>query len=406
MSFKIGAVFAGVFLGGVLVILPTNNFSFMGDSDVVVNSVEEQQEKVPHLATPHAVKAVYMSACAASSQSFRDHFKMLFADTELNTVIIDVKDFSGTIAFEAKDARLVQDDATGCFVRDMKELLATFHEAGVYTIARITVFQDPYYAPKHPELAVQKESDKSVWTDYKGLSFIDVGAREYWDYIVQLGNESYAIGFDELNFDYIRYPSDGDMRDIYYPVTEAAVLADTRYGKAVELKKFFAYLDAGLDEEIVTSADLFGMVTTNTDDLNIGQVMEYALPHFDYIAPMTYPSHYPSGFFGISNPNEQVYNVMKISLDEAVKRLLAVSTVVPLEGVIAIASSSPALYPKDVQNIAQIRPWVQDFDYGGNYGPVEVRAQIQAIYDSGLNSWMLWDPSNRYTKEALLAAGE
>jgi len=406
MVAKAGALVAGVALGGLLVMVPTNDFSFNSLSNVDVHPVEEQQEKVPHLPTPAAVKAVYMSACAASSQSFRNHFMELFADTELNSVMIDVKDFSGTIAFQAKDERLDQSDATGCFVSDMKELLASFHEAGVYTIARITVFQDPYYATRHPEVAVQKESDKSVWTDYKGLSFIDVGARTYWDYITQLGNESYALGFDELNFDYVRYPSDGNMKDIYYPITEAAVSADPDYGKAKELKKFFAYLEEGLGEEIVTSADLFGMTTTNVDDLNIGQVMEYALPHFDYIAPMTYPSHYPRGFFGIDNPNEQVYNVMKISLDEAVKRLTAVSTLVPLEGVAAIASTTPALYPKDAQDIAQIRPWVQDFDYGGNYGPVEVRAQIQAIYDAGLTSWMLWDPSNKYTKDALLTAGE
>lgn len=406
MIFRIGMVFAGALLGGALVVVPSNNFFFDATGDVFLNSVEEQQEHVPHIETPDAVKAAYMSACAASSQSFRDHFMELFADTELNAVMIDVKDFSGTIAFAAKDKRLQQDDATGCFVRDMKELVKAFHDAGVYTIARITVFQDPYYAVRHPELAVQKESDKSVWEDHKGLSFIDVGAKTYWDYIVQLGNESYALGFDELNFDYVRYPSDGNMKDIYYPITESAVTADPDYGKAKELKKFFAYLKEEIHENAVTSADLFGMVTTNVDDLNIGQVMEYANPYFDYIAPMTYPSHYPTGFFGIANPNEQVYNVMKISLDEAVKRFVATSTLVPLEGVAAIASTTPPLYPKEVDNISKIRPWIQDFDYGGDYGPEEVRAQIQAVYDAGLNSWMLWDPSNRYTKEAFLSAGE
>lgn len=406
MISKLGVIFAGAFIGGALVVIPANNFSFDVATDIFLTSVEEQQEQVPHVETPAAVKAAYMSACAASSQSFRNHFMELFADTELNAVMIDVKDFSGTIAFPAKDERLQQDDATGCYVRDMKELVQAFHDAGVYTIARITVFQDPYYAVRHPEQAVQKESDKSVWTDHKGLSFVDVGARTYWDYIVQLGNESHAIGFDELNFDYVRYPSDGNMKDIYYPITEAAVTADPDYGKAKELKKFFMYLKENIHEGAVTSADLFGMVTTNVDDLNIGQVMEYATPHFDYIAPMTYPSHYPRGFFGIQNPNDQVYNVMKISLDEAVKRFVATSTLVPLEGVLPIASTTPPLYPKEVDDISQIRPWIQDFDYGGNYGPEEVRAQIQAVYDAGLTSWMLWDPSNRYTKEAFFAAGE
>jgi len=403
MVYKAGAVVAGVLLGGALVMIPGTDFSYTGVEEVVVTPVEEQKEKVPHIKTPESVRAVYMSACAASSDTFRTHFKKILKETELNSVMIDVKDFSGTIAFPTDHSLLQQPDAPGCFVHDMKDLIKTFHDMEVYVIARITVFQDPYYAPRNPEIAVQKESDKSVWVDYKGLSFIDVGAKEYWDYILALSEESHAIGFDELNFDYVRYPSDGDMKDIYYPITDAAVIADPGYGKAKELEKFFAYMDEKLDDDIVTSADLFGMTTTNTDDLNIGQVMEYVYPYVDFIAPMTYPSHYPSGFFGISNPNEQVYNVMKISLDKAVERFIAPSTLVPLSGVTAIASSTPAMYPKESYDTDKIRPWVQDFDYGGTYGPEEVRLQIQAIYDAGLDSWMLWDPSNWYTEEALLA---
>jgi hypothetical protein len=402
MVYKAGAVLAGVLLGGALVMVPGADFSYVGTEAVVVTPAEEQREKVPHIKTPESVRAVYMSACAASSDTFRTHFKKILGNTELNSVMIDVKDFSGTIAFPAERALLQQDDAPGCFVSDMKDLVKEFHDMGVYVIARITVFQDPYYAPRNPELAVQKESDKSVWKDYKGLSFIDVGAKKYWDYILALSEDSYAIGFDELNFDYVRYPSDGNMKDIYYPVTDAAVTADPEYGKAKELQKFFVYMDENLDDEIVTSADLFGMTTTNTDDLNIGQVMEYVYPYVDFIAPMTYPSHYPSGFFGISNPNEQVYNVMKISLDKAVERFIAPSTLVPLQGIAAIASSTPAMYPKESYDIDKIRPWIQDFDYGGTYGPEEVRLQIQAVYDAGLDSWMLWDPSNWYTEEALL----
>lgn len=391
-------------LGGALVMIPGTDFSYMGTEEVMLTPVEEQREKVPHVETPESVRAVYMSACAAGSNTFRTHFKKILGETELNSVMIDVKDFSGTIAFPTDHPLLVQEDAPGCFVYDMKDLIKEFHDMGVYVIARITVFQDPYYAPRNPEVAVQKESDKSVWTDHKGLSFVDVGARTFWEYILALSHESYDIGFDELNFDYVRYPSDGNMKDIYYPITDAIVSADPEYGKAKELAKFFAYMDERLDDEIVTSADLFGMTTTNTDDLNIGQVMEYVYPYVDFIAPMTYPSHYPSGFFGISNPNKEVYNVMKISLDKAVERFIAASTVVPLQGVAAIASTTPALYPKESYDIDKIRPWIQDFDYGGTYGREEVRLQIQAVYDAGLDSWMLWDPSNWYTEEALLSA--
>ena len=169
------------------------------------------------------------------------------------------------------------------------------------------------------------------------------------------------------------------MNDIAYPFSEEKVLADPNYGKAEVMRDFFKYLAGEMkDTGAVLSADMFGMVTTNPDDLNIGQVLEYAEPYFDYIAPMTYPSHYPNGFNGWLNPNKEVYGVVKYSMDEAVRRMNE-------------ASSTPS----------KIRPWLQDFDYGGNYDIAEVRAQIQAVYDSGLTSWMLWAPSNVYTRGAL-----
>jgi len=147
------------------------------------------------------------------------------------------------------------------------------------------------------------------------------------------------------------------------------------------LQEFFSYLSEKLrleNPKIVLSADLFGMTATNYDDLNIGQVLEYATPYFDYVAPMVYPSHYPTGFNGWQNPNHYPYEVVKFSMDIAVERLNN-------------ATTSPL----------KLRPWLQDFDYGGNYDEKEVRAQIQATYDAGLTSWMLWSASNKYTKEAL-----
>jgi len=328
--------------------------------------------------TPEAVKAVYMSQCVAGTPSFREYIATLIEETELNSVIIDIKDYTGKIAFPTDNPALVASVSDQCGAHDMKEFVKSLNERGIYVIGRITVFQDPFYSKLHPELAIKKASATStVWTDYKGLSFIAVGARGFWKYIVEISKESYRIGFDELNFDYIRFPSDGNMYDIYYPFSEDQVNANPDLGKAEILRDFFKYLSYELDG-IVLSADLFGMTTTNPDDLNIGQILEYAEPYFDYIAPMVYPSHYPKNFNGYENPNNNVYGVVKFSIDKGVERLIA-------------ASSSPL----------KLRPWLQDFDYGGDYGPVEVRAQIQATYDAGLTSWMLWDPSNRYTREAL-----
>ena len=341
--------------------------------------------KVTHILTPKAVRAVYMTSWVAGTKSLRNHIVSLIDTTELNAVIIDIKDYSGHIAFSVDDQIVSKYGASENRFPDVREFIGELHKKNIYVIGRITVFQDPFLAKTRPDLAVKKESDKGVlWKDHKGLSYIDPAAEEGWKYIAALARASYMLGFDELNFDYIRFPSDGNMRDIYYPWSEARINADVSLGKASVLRDFFRFLRGSLSDihenGAMLSADLFGMTTTNTDDLNIGQILEYAEPYFDYLAPMVYPSHYPSGFHGFANPNEHAYEIVKYSMDSAVTRLIA-------------ASSTPN----------KLRPWLQDFNYGGIYDAAKVRAQIQAVYDAGLSSWMLWDPSNKYTSGALLA---
>lgn len=341
--------------------------------------------RATHIEMPEQVKAIYMTVCAGSSKSFRDSLINLIDTTELNSIVLNVKDETGKIGFDVDNPDLqhaVADLSKGeCKITDIKGLIEYLHSKNIYVIGRIPVFQDLHFVAQRPDLAVKRESDGGVWQDRKGIKWLDAGAKEVWDYIVAIGNESFYLGFDELNFDYIRFPSDGNMRDIYYPFSEEKVMLDIYYGKAKVLQEFFSYLSEKLrleNPKIVLSADLFGMTATNYDDLNIGQVLEYATPYFDYVAPMVYPSHYPTGFNGWQNPNHYPYEVVKFSMDIAVERLNN-------------ATTSPL----------KLRPWLQDFDYGGNYDEKEVRAQIQATYDAGLTSWMLWSASNKYTKEAL-----
>ena len=323
-----------------------------------------------------------MSACAAGTPSFRKNLISLIEETEINSIMIDVKDFSGTISFPTE---LEGTNGTGCTVPDMKEFVKLLHSKDIYVIARVTVFQDPHYTSAHPNLAVKKESDGSIWKDYKGLSFIEVGAKPYWDYVVDLAYESYDLGFDEINFDYVRFPSDGNMKDIYYPNLGTKT-------KPEALEEFFIYLSEKMSEKnIPTSADLFGMVTTNRDDLNIGQVLELALPHFDFIAPMVYPSHYPPNFNGWADPDDYVYETVNFAMSSAVQRVEDLKN----------AETTPQEV-KDHLNKLQLRTWIQDFDYGGDYGAPEIREQIKATYDAGLTSWMVWDPSNRYTRAGYL----
>ncbi|KKU55025.1 MAG: hypothetical protein UX77_C0019G0005 [Parcubacteria group bacterium GW2011_GWA1_47_11] len=326
-------------------------------------SISPRIVPVTHLNTPEPLKALYMTSCVAGTPSWRGSLKRLIETTELNAVVIDIKTESG------------------CAVPDLREFVSELHEAGIYVIGRISVFQDSSYTRLFPELAVKRTSDGEVWKDYKGLSFIDVGARPYWDYIVGLSKEAHALGFDELNYDYVRYPSDGDMKDALYTWTVGTTT------KPEMLESFFKYLhDSMRDTDVKTSVDLFGMTTTVTSDMNIGQVFELTLPYFDYISPMVYPSHYPPTWNGFANPAEHPYEVVKIAMAHAIER----EQFWLLSNNLATTTAS------------KLRPWLQDFNLGATYGIDQVRAQIQATYDVGLTSWMLWNAGNRYTASALL----
>lgn len=382
-------------------------------SEVVVDT----RPVVTHVPLPEQVKAIYMTSCVAGTPSFRTKLIDLIQETELNAVIIDIKDYSGTISFPAQSASWQSAwQEARCGTRDMPQLIELLHDHDIFVIGRITVFQDPHYAPKHPELAVLRSDKVTVWKDHKGLSFIDVAAKPYWDHIIELAIDSYNIGFDELNFDYVRYPSDGNMADTYYPQSSAG-----KYGmdRQANLESFFQYLHTELsnDERFAivrhentgratstpwTSVDLFGMTTTNFDDLSIGQVQERAAPYFDFVAPMVYPSHYPSNYLGLGNPNDYPYKIVYHAMKTGADRMHSSTT--PMQGFLheRIGTSTPALYQKPTYTGDRLRTWIQDFDYGGDYDAADVRAQIQASYDAGVQSWMIWAPSNIYTKAALL----
>jgi hypothetical protein len=390
----------GILLGGISLLFFMSSFIFSSETSysgsLATTTNVAQKKEVKHLETPESLKGIYMTQCVASMPSFRNKLMNLIGETELNAVVIDIKDYTGTVSFVTGDQNIDPLNATtagtGCKVADMQDFVEELHNKNIYVIGRVTVFQDPLYVKTHPDLAVKRKSDGGVWKDRKGISFVDPGARSFWDYISAIATSSYAIGFDEINFDYIRFPSDGNMNDIYFAHTGTTT-------KKEMLRQFFAYLDSKFaGTGVITSADLFGMTTTNTDDLNIGQVLEYALLNFDYVCPMVYPSHYPPTFNGWPDPNKVPYEIVKFSMDAAVARTNFLYK--------EIASSTPTTTPNALLkriNPLQLRPWLQDNDYPIHYTAEMVRKQIQAAYDSGLTSWMLWDPANTYTKEALMS---
>src|SRR3989344_3048009 len=352
------------------------------NSDISGQAIEAlKKEKVQHIKTPDSLRAIYMTSWVAGTPKWRSELMEFVKKSELNSIVIDVKDYSGTVAFDTKSEIVDKVGSEEIRVTDLKEFIKTLHQNNIYTISRITVFQDPIYAKYNPSVAVQTKNGIN-WKDKKGLMYVDPSAEEFWNYIAEIAKESEKIGFDELNFDYIRFPSDGNMKDIVFPLSSRATTTSINLSstKEILLENFFKYLQKELKTiGVPISADVFGMVMTNYDGLNIGQVLERIYPYFDYISPMVYPSHYPATFQGFKNPAAYPYEVVKYSMERGVARMVA-------------ASSSPQ----------KLRPWLQDFDLGATYDAAKIRAQIQAVYDAGLTSWMMWDPSNEYTRGGYL----
>ena len=399
----IGIVFLiviSIFFYVVYFFLPSFMSSrYEGQVTIVAASTPVKKEVgfvATHVKIPSQVKAIYMTSWVAGSKELRNNLVKIADTTEINSMVIDIKDYTGKISFTVDDPYLKSFNSVERRIPDIKQFIESLHKKGIYVIGRISVFQDPQVVSTHPELAVKRKSDGGIWKDYKGISWLDAGAKDVWKYVVAIGKEAYGFGFDELNFDYIRFPSDGNMKDIAYPWS-------SNEKKSEIMRQFFAYINENLKPTgAVLSADLFGMTSTNTDDLNIGQILENALPYFDYVAPMVYPSHYPPQFMGFAKPAEKPYEVVKFSMDVAVRRAIATTTTVAIFGEQPISTTTkPIVYRKESFDSSKIRPWLQDFNLGATYDASMVRKQIQATYDSGLDSWMLWNASNRYTVAAL-----
>lgn len=342
-----------------------------------IKEKEEKKEDLPipvsHIKTPEVVKAIYLSGWVAGTKSIRDRLVKIIDDTELNTVVIDIKDSTGRISFEIDNPLIKEIGSVENRIADVRGLTNLLHSKDIYIIGRISVFQDLYLSKQKPDWSIKRLSDGGVWKDKKGLSFLNPMNEKVREYTLAIALGSYDLGFDEINFDYIRYPSDGNMKDINYNLKEGETRADN-------IENFFSYLSSKMKENvnIPISGDLFGLTTETLDDMGIGQVWEKAITHFDFVCPMVYPSHYPSGYNGYQNPALYPYEVINKSIKSAIERTKAIG-----------------------QDINKIRPWLQDFDLGAVYTKELVKEQIDATYDLGLKSWMLWDPSNKYTPEAL-----
>lgn len=319
---------------------------------------------------PANVKGLYLTAYSAGNSKKIEEIIDLIKRTELNSVVIDIKDYSGFILYDSHLPFVNENNLKDARIHDLKLLVNTLHQNKIYTIARISTFQDPLLAQKKSEWAIKTKTG-DIWRDKKGLSWVDPARHEVWDHIIAVAREAVQLGFDEINFDYIRYPTDGNLKDINYGS------ASTTRAQIISL--FFAYTtDALKNENVTLSADLFGLTTerTGADDMNIGQRLGDAVRYFDFVCPMVYPSHYPPGYMGFKNPAEHPYEVIKNSVGSGVRRTLATH--------------------------GKIRPWLQAFNVGAVYDGEKIRAQINAAQEVGASGFLLWNAANRYSADGLL----
>jgi len=291
--------------------------------------------------------------------------------TELNAIVVDMKGDRGYLGYPSQIALAKEIGAVTKVALDVKELLRTCREKGIYTIARIVVFKDNPLAHGRTDLAV-KHGDGTIWLDLERLGWGNPYREEVWEYNIAIAKEVAALGFDEVQFDYIRFPSDGDLTAIVY---EEENTPETR---EAAIRTFMERLQAALRPfKVFTSADVFGLTLWVYTEMGIGQRVENIAPFVDFLCPMVYPSTFITGNLGYDNPALYPYEVVYRSSLQAMKR-----------------------------TDTKIRPWLQHYSlYGVTYGLEELQAQKQAAIDAGTCGWTFWNAGGRY-KEELFAKRE
>jgi hypothetical protein len=328
---------------------------------------------------PQAIKAAYLTFYGVLDRGIRTRVLELVDKTELNAVVIDVQGDRSWLLYKSEVPMVAAIGAQGPTVyKDFDGLMADLKARGVYTIARIVTFKDNILANARPDLAITDTRTGKPWIDNEKLAWVDPFREDVWTYKIALAKEAVQKGFDEVQFDYVRFPTDGKLSVAKYARPNT---------KETRLPTIAAFLERARKEIGPTgafvAADVFGYTAFNENDTDIGQRIEELAPHLDYFSPMVYPSGYHKGIPGYRNPVENPYHIVHESVRLTRKR----------------AGDA----------VVRIRPWLQDFrDYAFDrriFGVTEIRAQIKGSDDGGGIGWMLWNPRNDYTAAALRPDG-
>jgi len=358
------------------------NGSFFIDSNATLYHVKAYGYKPFHFKatlstkmielTPIKVKALYLTFWGASnnSKTLQNLLDIIDA-TEVNAVVVDVKNAYGSTSFltgyEKANRYGAQKNRTN---RDIHKFIATMKAHNIYTIARIVTFKDEIQASHNPQYAIKKEVNNTIWRNHDNMAWVDPFDARARDYTISIAEEAAKVGYDEINFDYIRFPAKEGLKYSQQCTQNTRVKAiETFLDEAQKrLRKYGVFV----------SVDTYGNICWSKDDNGIGQMVSSLAQHADYICPMLYPSGFSSGSFHFKHPAEHPYEVIYRSIKKIRDRVPS----------------------------SRVRPWLQGFrDYTAkhrHYGKEEIQAQIRATEDIGTNGWMLWSPSSKYNKEYLL----
>ena len=314
------------------------------------------------------LKGLYLTIYSAANPTKLNSLLKIADQTEINAFVIDVKDNSGYVLYDsgaplAKSLGLVKPQ-----IKHIDSLIATLVQHDITPIARIVCFQDSPLAKKRPDLAIKSKKTGGNWLDPKKAMYTNPYSHEVWEYLVEVAEDAAKHGFREIQFDYVRFPS-GNVADTVYPGANSS--------KEDAITGFLAFARARLEKlGVWVSADVFGVILQVKNDAGIGQRVEKLAANVDLVCPMIYPSHYSKGNYGFANPNANPYGLISGAVKDMKTRLAGTG--------------------------ARGLPWLQDFTLGSPaYGVAQVKAEIKAVKDQGINEWILWNASNKYTVAAL-----
>ena len=325
------------------------------------------------------VKGVYCTLYSASGSRLEKLIEMT-KTTKINAFVIDVKDDNGNMLFKTAAAeKFVPAANRGAPIKDVAAFIKKLKENNIYAIARIVCFKDPNYAKAYPDRVITYKATGAPFVNADKLTWVSAHDRNLWEYNVSVAKEAAAAGFNEIQFDYVRFPaSNGGKLDASLNYRN-----DKNETKPQTIQEYLKYARKELQPlNVYLGADIYGLVGSVEDDMGLGQYWEAVSNVVDYVCPMMYPSHYGNGSYGLSVPDAFPYKTVYVSTRDSVARNKNIST--------------PAI----------IRPWIQDFTAAWvkghiRYGDQQVRDQIKALEDNGVDEFLLWNAGNKYTESAL-----